>query len=151
MYQTTPPVSRPLNGMGNELIDGSGTINPAALNSPGMTCNPFVPRPHPSYWLKCKVLNHNASQQPCGRCIVAMSKVDQLCVTAVLPPSSIEPSPRGIKRSHSPDHYQDLAGERDVGGTCSLLADLSWTSSFRPHTLPYNPSAFLGAQLRGFY
>lgn len=37
MYRTTPPVSRPLNGMGNELIDGSGTINPAALNSTGMT------------------------------------------------------------------------------------------------------------------
>jgi hypothetical protein len=39
MYQTTTPsVSRSLNGMGNQMIDGSGTINPAALNSSGMTC-----------------------------------------------------------------------------------------------------------------
>jgi hypothetical protein len=38
MYQTTPSVSRSLKGMGNELIDGSGTINPAALDSSGMTC-----------------------------------------------------------------------------------------------------------------
>ena len=37
MYQATPSVSRSLNGMGNELSDGSGTINPAALDSSGMT------------------------------------------------------------------------------------------------------------------
>ncbi|KAF7504877.1 hypothetical protein GJ744_001675 [Endocarpon pusillum] len=67
MYQTTPSVSRSLNGMGSELIAGSGTINPAALNS-----------------------------------------------SAGLPPSSIEPSPRGIKRSRSPDQYGELAGEEDV-------------------------------------
>jgi hypothetical protein len=35
MY-TSHPVSAPLNGMGGDLVDGSGTINPAALNSAGM-------------------------------------------------------------------------------------------------------------------
>lgn len=36
MYQTAPSLSRALNGMATDLIDGSGTINPAALNSTGM-------------------------------------------------------------------------------------------------------------------
>ena len=30
-----------MNGMGNELIDGSGTINPAALNPSGITKFPL--------------------------------------------------------------------------------------------------------------
>ncbi|KGY15427.1 hypothetical protein PABG_11736 [Paracoccidioides brasiliensis Pb03] len=34
MYSTQHPVSTPMNGMGSDLIDGSGTINPAALNTP---------------------------------------------------------------------------------------------------------------------
>lgn len=49
-----------------------------------------------------------------------MAKADRVCVTAGLPPSSIEPSPRGIKRSRSPDQYGELAGEEDVDGTWSI-------------------------------
>ena len=37
MYSAPHPVSTSMNGMGNELIDGSGTINPAALNPSGIT------------------------------------------------------------------------------------------------------------------
>lgn len=33
MYGTSHTVSAPMNGMGGELVDGSGTINPAALNN----------------------------------------------------------------------------------------------------------------------
>ncbi len=70
-----------------------------------------------------QVLNLNAPQQLYGQCIIAMGKVDRLCVTAVLPPSSIEPSPRGIKRSRSPDQYGELADEEDVDGTWSSWGD----------------------------
>jgi hypothetical protein len=37
MYSASHSVSAPINGMGGELVDGSGTINPAALNSAGMS------------------------------------------------------------------------------------------------------------------
>lgn len=37
MYQSSHPVSTSINGMGGDMIDGSGTINPAALNTPGIT------------------------------------------------------------------------------------------------------------------
>ncbi|KAL9621960.1 MAG: hypothetical protein Q9160_003622 [Pyrenula sp. 1 TL-2023] len=64
MYSAARPVSSSLNGMGSDLIDGSGTINPAALNS-----------------------------------------------AAALQASSIPTSgtsPRGVKRSRSPEQYGDL-------------------------------------------
>ena len=91
-----------------------------------------------------QLLNLNAPQPVYGQCIIAMAKVDRLCVTAVLPPSSIAPSPRGIKRSRSPDQYGELAGEEDVDGTWSLSGGSDWgflsdpaanvTSLFPQHT-----------------
>jgi hypothetical protein len=36
MYSAPHQASAPLNGMSGEVIDGSGTINPAALNTAGM-------------------------------------------------------------------------------------------------------------------
>ena len=36
MYQASHPPSTSMNGMGSDMIDGSGTINPAALNSSGI-------------------------------------------------------------------------------------------------------------------
>lgn len=47
MYPTGPRVSAPVNGIGNEMTDGSGTINPAALNSSG-TGPVHLPLLHPS-------------------------------------------------------------------------------------------------------
>lgn len=41
MYQSSHPVSTSINGMGGDMIDGSGTINPAALNTPGITIPPL--------------------------------------------------------------------------------------------------------------
>ena len=35
MYSAPLPASSSMNGMGGSMIDGSGTINPAALNTPG--------------------------------------------------------------------------------------------------------------------
>ena len=44
MYDTShSSVSAPMNGLGGDLIDGSGTINPAALNSnTGMSHSLFL-------------------------------------------------------------------------------------------------------------
>ena len=40
MYSAAHPVVTPaMNGVGGTIIDGSGTINPAALNTPGQ-CSP---------------------------------------------------------------------------------------------------------------
>jgi hypothetical protein len=44
MYSTTHQVATPLNGIGG-MNDGSGTINPAALNSSGVPCR-FISLSH---------------------------------------------------------------------------------------------------------
>ncbi|QKX56009.1 uncharacterized protein TRUGW13939_03108 [Talaromyces rugulosus] len=69
MYSASQSVSAPLNGIGAEIIDGSGTINPAALNS-------------------TTTLHGGAV-------------------------ASANTSPRGIKRSRSPDQYADGGPEGD--------------------------------------
>ncbi|KAI9367330.1 chromatin remodelling complex Rsc7/Swp82 subunit-domain-containing protein [Aspergillus egyptiacus] len=45
MYGTSHSVSAPMNGIGGDLVDGSGTINPAALNN----SNVSVVLPAPQY------------------------------------------------------------------------------------------------------
>ena len=37
MYGSSTPDSASMNGIGGDLVDGSGTINPAALNSTRMS------------------------------------------------------------------------------------------------------------------
>ncbi|KAL4941335.1 chromatin remodelling complex Rsc7/Swp82 subunit-domain-containing protein [Aspergillus oleicola] len=45
MYGTSHSVSAPMNGIGGDLVDGSGTINPAALNNSNGAADPSsVPR-----------------------------------------------------------------------------------------------------------
>ncbi|MCJ1223553.1 hypothetical protein MMC12_000195 [Toensbergia leucococca] len=75
MYTAPHPVSTALNGMGNDLIDGSGTINPAAL----------------------------------------ASKTPVAVLTSSTPINAPDASPRGLKRSRSPEGYADipLGGEGD--------------------------------------
>ncbi|EED24103.1 nuclear localization protein, putative [Talaromyces stipitatus ATCC 10500] len=63
MYSAPHQASAPMNGMSGEVMDGSGTINPAALNTAASLSAPTVA------------------------------------------PSNL--SPRGIKRSRSPDQYGD--------------------------------------------
>ena len=69
-----------------------------------------------------------------------MAKVDRLCVTAVLPPSSIEPSHRGIKRSRSPDQYGELAGEEDDDGMWTWSAGSDGVCQTPLHVVPSAPS-----------
>lgn len=109
--------------MGSELIAGSGTINPAALNSSGMT---YITRSvslllieSVVYLLNAKYLISTYPSRCMNTALFPMANADRVCVTAGLPPSSIEPSPRGIKRSRSPDQYGEIAGEEDVDGTWS--------------------------------
>ena len=86
MYTAPHPASTSINGMGSDMIDGSGTINPAALNTPGNYSSPS-------------------------------SSLDHMGV--VIPPSSTtaaKSSPRGLKRSRSPDDSDDSPfGEADDG------------------------------------
>ncbi|MCJ1483294.1 hypothetical protein MMC06_003461 [Schaereria dolodes] len=88
MYTTSHPVSTSMNGMGTNMIDGSGTINPAALNT-------------------------SASVLPTA--------------TSVNPPIA---SPRGIKRSRSPDIYGDLplGGEGDDDTQFLWMAANLWAT-----------------------
>lgn len=55
-----------------------------------------------------------------------MSEADRIRVTAVLPRPSVEASPRGIKRSRSPDQYGDLLQGGDDDGKqrrrCAFVA-----------------------------
>lgn len=47
MYGSSHPDSAPMNGIGGDLVDGSGTINPAALDSSRMsTLCSFLPFPN---------------------------------------------------------------------------------------------------------
>ena len=54
-----------------------------------------------------------------------MAKADLLRVTAVLPHASTAPSPRGIKRSRSPDQQEESWVGGDDDGTCDLTKTLS--------------------------
>ncbi len=46
MYTAPHPASTAINGMASDMIDGSGTINPAALNTPGNdSLRPPLPPP----------------------------------------------------------------------------------------------------------
>jgi hypothetical protein len=54
-----------------------------------------------------------------------MAKADLLCATAVLPQASTAPSPRGIKRSRSPDQQEESWVGGDDDGTCDIPKILS--------------------------
>ncbi|KAN0067727.1 Chromatin remodelling complex Rsc7/Swp82 subunit domain containing protein [Elaphomyces granulatus] len=102
MYGTSShSVSTPMNGMGGELVDGSGTINPAALNTAGgkplsMDFLPVPPsRTHTGY-------------DP--------SMLTDVRLLASLPPPPVSApgaGPRGVKRSRSPDLYVEAPVEHD--------------------------------------
>ncbi|KAI9710984.1 MAG: hypothetical protein M1820_002421 [Bogoriella megaspora] len=73
MTALTYPFSTSVNGFGSGMMDGSGTINPAALNSSAGTYQTMLPG----------ATSNNGQQQ----------------------------SPRGMKRSRSPNDYSDAVGE----------------------------------------
>jgi hypothetical protein len=97
IYSPSHQASNALNGIG-DMSDGQGTINPAALNSGGM-----------SPWSSCP----SRDLRPAA-CV--LQGANSACVTAVLPPNPLEPSPRGIKRSRSPEHeYGEYLHPDDEG------------------------------------
>lgn len=103
------------NGLGG-VTDGSGTINPAALNSQGMRklllsrdLGAYRRRDHiHGRLLECDALVMLSDQE---------TKADYLPPGALTNPATIlqDTSPRGIKRSRSPDTYGDLPPGDDLG------------------------------------
>ncbi|GIK02827.1 hypothetical protein Aspvir_006889 [Aspergillus viridinutans] len=85
MYGTShTSVPAPMNGIGGELVDGSGTINPAALNN-----SVAAVLPPPS-------LGDSAPAGP----------------TSIATPAGLNP-PRGIKRSRTPDQRANSRADGD--------------------------------------
>ena len=143
MYDTShSSVSAPMNGLGGDLIDGSGTINPAALNSSsGMS--------QKSLFLALSRILHflfypeHASSTVANYALifcyffypVAPLETDnnnynnRWLVAAAFPaPSTAESSntsPRGVKRSRTPDHLHENAPTDDIDdGMCALKLSL---------------------------
>jgi hypothetical protein len=121
IYSTTHQVATPLNGIGG-MNDGTGTINPAALNSSGvppsllsfglsrdLQLGPLLCLKAPSQ----NLINATSSSS-------SMAEADLFCFIAVLPQASTVPSPRGIKRSRSPDQQDEGWVGADDDGTCDF-------------------------------
>ena len=137
MYDTShSSVSAPMNGLGGDLIDGSGTINPAALNSnTGMSHSLFLVHflfypGHASSTVANYALIFCYFFYP-----VAPLETDnnnynnRWLVAAAFPaPSTAESSntsPRGVKRSRTPDHLHENAPTDDIDdGMCALKLSL---------------------------
>lgn len=127
MYSASHPVSTSINGMGSDMIDPSGTINPAALNTTGITR--FLLSPPPRTDLRQEFCVASAALPPlrvesssrAGRSFCYDVEADDLHVASVLPtPSSVpthDTSPRGVKRSRSPELYGEIShgGDGDDG------------------------------------
>ena len=122
-----PPTRQPthvLNGIG-DMSDGSGTINPAALNASGTlyfigflpptTCKAVRPlcRSTPDSFL------HRAHHRLAVDILASMSlsrpSTDQVAQTGGLIQSSTESGPRGTKRSRSPEQYGEYHPGDDDG------------------------------------
>ena len=121
------------NGLG--VTDGSGTINPAALNSSGkITARYRAPR---------------------ARCDALLPAVHYRGVADILGPhlgalahsaASISPdtSPRGVKRSRSPDTYGDLPADDNFGEDGMLIPPRDGPRP-RPRPLPRDVFVARGA------
>ena len=143
MYSASHPASTSINGMGSDMIDPSGTINPAALNTTGISCSFLI------FYLEQTCARLSASRQHVSlhgkvesppqtdRIFCHYLGADAFCtVVSVLPtPSSVsahDSSPRGIKRSRSPDLYGEIphGGEGEdgtwTGITQSTVFNGSW-------------------------
>lgn len=126
MYSAPHPVTSSMNGVGSGMIDDQGTINPAALNSPGM--------PSCHHQIFCVAMTANALFRDKQHALVPPPSLhpynaptllaDSLLVPAVpvLPAPTINnaysAAPRGLKRSRSPpDVYSDAlrGGQVDDG------------------------------------
>jgi hypothetical protein len=109
MYSTTHQVATPVNGIGG-MNDGSGTINPAALNSSGAFFGPLItlcPLVSAGLFLLNEFHHRNR---------LSIGATDHIHVAVVLSQAPTAPSPRGVKRSRSPDQLEESwAGADDDG------------------------------------
>jgi hypothetical protein len=119
------------NGLG--VTDGSGTINPAALNS-GMsqaqTHIPFAGTIPPFQLLGELPFLVMLTYQLLPSSVLTWKKVGALTNPTITP----ETSPRGIKRSRSPDTYGDLTPGDGLGddGTWPLAEKFSSLNLLAP-------------------
>ena len=124
-----PPTRQPthiLNGIG-DMSDGSGTINPAALNASGMLY--FIGFLHPTTCEALRLLCRSTSDSLLQRVhhgiawstpismSLSRASADQVYETGGLIQSSTESGPRGIKRSRSPEQYGEYH-QGDDDGKC---------------------------------
>jgi Domain of unknown function (DUF4408) len=124
MYSTTHQVATPVNGIGG-MNDGSGTINPAALNSSGALLS-LNQSPVPKYqlgllMLECLFLVTNFIIAT----IFPLAKLTTYYVAAVLAQASTAASPRGVKRSRSPDQLEESWVGADDDGTYDFCETVS--------------------------
>ncbi|WEW61642.1 hypothetical protein PRK78_007133 [Emydomyces testavorans] len=99
MYTTSTSVSGSINGLGSDLVDGSGTINPAALNNTGtLHSSPLV-----------------ASTSSTTAKSDANISTTSSRITAVDNSHASSPTlTRGVKRGRSDDQYDDQQLEQEV-------------------------------------
>ncbi|KAJ5122648.1 hypothetical protein N7526_009585 [Penicillium atrosanguineum] len=146
MYGT--PHSTTMNGMGGEVIDSFGTIDPANLSNSGtyhravLASVAFVvsrsaacfyrrdrsiartPRDRSSATVGCLVPSPLA--YVLSFFLSPSFKLMPLLVSVMPAPSPAEPSPRGVKRSRTPDHGGNGQTEGDQDdGTCAWERILS--------------------------
>lgn len=137
------PASASMNGMGGGLIDGSGTINPAALNSalntPGKYLSTeWAPLAKCLHWLLATSRETSSSMRRVDPLIVysqsltssqVEANIDAFYIVPHLPTASsintssisinANISPRGLKRSRTPENSGDAYGGAE-DGTCYI-------------------------------
>ncbi|KAI9674693.1 MAG: hypothetical protein M1817_001596 [Caeruleum heppii] len=116
MYSAAQPVSTSMNGMGGGIIDGSGTINPAALNSAGKRFGLLDGRQRPTRALGCLSVPASSSRDSSRHDLFFVHFADDFISTAILSnPTASDTSPRGVKRSRSPDTYDEVPATGEGG------------------------------------
>jgi hypothetical protein len=125
MYTAPHPASTAINGMASDMIDGSGTIDPAALNTPGNdSLHPGADaRAHMGLVQAPRATGAPGGLQDgppltvMGTCRVRtdgmttrLANVNVILVSVIPPSSAVtaaRSSPRGLKRSRSPEESED--------------------------------------------
>ena len=109
-------------------MEDSGTINPAALNAPGKHW------PHRTVVRRVVYSDDSADPRPAGLFnIVAYADPSAPPVESTIAPNLLSTSsPRGIKRSRSPDSY-GATGQEGEGGTFISITHINLSSSLAGH------------------
>lgn len=124
-------------------MEDTGTINPAALNAPGKQTNPRLPRSatRPS---SCSLRLHNIGAARLNVSPSHFTIADPSCpplANTISPNLLSTSSPRGQKRSRTPDSYA-TPGVKTEGGMSSQDTRLTlrmrmWATQMRSHADMY--------------